>query len=113
VTVKLLRAFALFCLLALTTSAHSEQTWVLWEESNEVHTFGRATANHIRSTYASAEDCVKALDAAWPKVITGWPKSDGGFERLGPTSAVLMLRYGDTAFVVTYTCLPDSTYPPF
>jgi hypothetical protein len=31
----------------------------------------------------------------------------------GPTSAVMMMRYGNTTYIVTYTCLPDSTFLPF
>jgi hypothetical protein len=47
------------------------------------------------------------------KLKAAWPAPDGGFARLGPTSAVMMMRYGNTTYVVTYTCLPDSTHPGF
>ncbi len=108
------RAFlALVCVVVLTTSASAENTWVLWEESNELHAFARTPANHVRATYARAEECTRAIDAEWEKVKAARPAPDGGFSRLGPTSAVMMMRYGDTTYIVTYTCLPDSTYPPF
>ncbi len=108
------RAFlALVCVIALAASASAEGTWVLWEESNELHAFARSPASHIRATYASVDDCIKAIDAKGDGVKAAWPAPDGGFTRLGPTSAVMMMRYGSTTYIVTYTCLLDSTYPPF
>ncbi len=106
-------ALALVCVVTLATSAFAENTWVLWEESNEMHAFARTPANHARATYASAEDCIRAIDAEWEKLKAAWPAPDGGFSRLGPKSAVMMLRYGDTTRIVTYTCLPDTMRPPF
>jgi hypothetical protein len=36
-----------------------------FEESNEMHTFVRTPANHVRATYASVDDCIKAIAAQW------------------------------------------------
>ena len=101
------------CLVPSPRRPHAEGTWVLWEESNELHAFARSPVSHIRATYASVDDCIKAIDAKGDGVKAAWPAPDGGFTRLGPTSAVVMMRYGSTTYTVTYTCLPDSTYPPF
>ena len=99
-------------LLLLVTDRAAEGAWILWEESNELHEFVRTPANHIRAVYPNVEDCIKAVDAEWDKVKTRWAAPDGGSERLGPTSAVIMLRYGTTTFIVTYTCLPDTVRAP-
>src|SRR5262245_64863291 len=104
------RAFpTLVCAVILATS---EGAWVLWEESNDMQTFVRTPANRVWSRHASIEDCIKAIDAEWEKVVTAWPTPDSGFNRLGPTSAVMMLTYGNTTYIVTYTCLPDTMQPP-
>src|SRR5215510_11568975 len=89
------RAFLpLVCVLVVTTSAPGEGAWVLWEESNEMQTFVRTPANRVWSRHMRIEDCIKAIDAEWEKVVAAWPTPDSGFNRLGPTSAVMMLTYG-------------------
>lgn len=101
----------MLCVLVGATSAPAEGAWVLWEESGDLQTFQRAAAPHPRSSYTNVEDCVKAIDAEWPKA---WGTKEGperhGFSRLTPTSAVVMVRHVDTniTYVVTYTCLPDT-----
>ena len=102
----------LVCVVALDTSAAAEGTWVLWEESNDMQTFVRMPANRVRSIHTRIEDCVKAIDAEWEKQVSAWPTPDSGFNRLGPTSAVMMMTYGKTTYIVTYTCLPESLRPP-
>jgi len=101
----------LLSLLTFATSAHAEGAWVLWEESGDLQTFQHSAAPRPRSSYARVEDCIKAIDAEWPKA---WGMAEGperhGFSRLTPTSAIVMVRQAktNTAYVVTYTCLPDT-----
>lgn len=104
---------ALVIVALFATSTAAEPTWVLWEESNEMRVSARTPLNRVHATYASAEECVKAIDTEWQKTAAARAKPDGGSYRLDPTSAIMMMRYGSTTQVVTYTCLPDSTYPPF
>jgi len=73
----------------------------------------RIPLNRVHATYASADECIKAIDVKRQKTTAARATPDGGSYRLGPTSAILMMRYGSTTNIVTYTCLPDSTYPPF
>lgn len=101
----------LFCLLTFATSAHAERAWVLWEESGDLQTFQRAAAPRPLSSYARVEDCIKAIDAEWPKAWgTAEEPERHGFTRLTPTSAIVMVRDARTSitYVVTYTCLPDT-----
>ena len=99
-------------LLVGTTSTLAEGAWVLWEESGDVQAFGHTAVPHPQSSYTNLEDCVKAIDAEWPKA---WGTTEGperhGFSRLTPTSAVVMVRYvnTNTTYIVTYTCLPETT----
>ena len=99
-------------LLVLIVSAPAEGAWVLWEESGDLQTFQRTAPARARSSYPNVEDCIKAVDAEWPKA---WSTSHGqdrqGFSRLTPTSAIVMVRDGGTGvtYLVTYTCLPDTT----
>ena len=102
----------LVCVVALATSARGAETWVLWEESNEMRTFVRTPANRVRSIHTRVDGCIKAIDAEWEKVLAARPTPDSGFDRLGPTSAVMMMTYGNTTYIVTYTCLPDTMQPP-
>lgn len=107
------RAFlALVGVIALATAASGEGTWVLWEESNELHTFVRTPDNRVRSVHPTMEDCIKAIDAEWQRTVAAWPAPSSGFNRLGPTSAIMMMTYGTTTYIVTYTCLPDTMRPP-
>ena len=98
-------------LLVGTTSTLAEGAWVLWEESGDMQAFGHTAAPHPQSSYTNLEDCVKAIDAEWPKA---WGTKEGperhGFSRLTPTSAVVMGRYvnTNTTYIVTYTCLRDT-----
>ena len=98
-------------LLVGTTSTLAEGAWVLWEESGDMQAFGHTAAPHPHSSYANLENCVKAIDAEWPKA---WGTKEGperhGFSRLTPTSSVVMVRYvnTNTTYLVTYTCLPDT-----
>ena len=108
---RFILAFVFVAVLA--TSTFAGPTWVLWEESNEMRAFARNPLNRVHATYASAEECIKAIDVEWQKTTAAWATPDGGSYRLGPTSAIMMMRYGSTTYIVTYTCLPDSTYPPF
>ena len=84
----------LVCVVALATSARGAGMWVLWEESNEMRTFVRTPANRVRSIHTRIEDCIKAIDAEWEKLLAARPTPDSGFDRLGPTSAVMMMTYG-------------------
>ena len=96
-------------LLLLVLSAHAG-AWVRWEESGDPHTFHRA-APHPRSSYSNVDECIKAIDAEWPKA---WRTTHGqerqGFSRLTPTSAIVIVRDASTnvTSIVTYTCLPDT-----
>ncbi len=98
-------------LLVGTTSTLAEGAWVLWEESGDVQAFGHTAVPHPQSSYTNLEDCVKAIDAEWPKA---WGTKEGperhGFSRLTPTSAVVMVRYvnTNTTYIVTYTRLRDT-----
>jgi hypothetical protein len=98
-------------LLVGAMSAPAEGAWVLWEESGDLQTFQHTAAPHPQASYTNVEDCIKAIDAQWPKA---WGTTEGperhGFSRLTPTSAVVMVRYENTntTYIVTYTCLPDS-----
>ncbi len=105
--------FALFYLLA--TSASAECAWVLWEESGDLQAFQRTGTPHPKSSHASVEDCVNAIDAEWQAALRAMDGPDRhGFSRLTPTSAITMMRDGstNTTYIVTYTCLPDSLHPP-
>ena len=100
----------LFCLLTFAASARADRAWVLWEESGDLPTFQRAAAPRPLSSYARVEDCIKAIDAEWPKAWgTAEEPERHGFTRLTPTSAIVMVRDATTniTYVVTYTCLPD------
>jgi len=87
----------LLSLLTFATSAHAEGAWVLWEESGDLQTFQHSAAPRPRSSYARVEDCIKAIDAEWPKA---WGMAEGperhGFSRLTPTSAIVMVRQAKT-----------------
>jgi hypothetical protein len=102
-------------LLALAVPASAGGAWVLWEESGDLQTFQRTPSPHPRSSHASLEDCLRALDAEWQAALrtTEGPEHHG-FNRLTPTSAITMTRDGNTniTYVITYTCLPDSIRPP-
>ena len=101
---------ALSLLLTFTTSAWAEGAWVLWEEAGALETF-HAAAPRPLSSYARVEDCIKAIDAGWPKAwgTAEWPERYG-FTRLTPRSAIVMVTYASTktTYLVTYTCLPDT-----
>ena len=102
---------AMLCVLLGAPSAPAEGAWVLWEESGDMQTFQRTAAPHPRSSYTNVGDCVKAIDAEWPKV---WDTTEGperhGFSRLTPRSAIVMVRYENTntTYIATYPCLPDT-----
>jgi hypothetical protein len=102
-------------LLALAVPASAGGAWVLWEESGDLQTFQRTPSPHPKSSHASLEDCLVALDAEWQAALrtTEGPEHHG-FNRLTPTSAITMTRNEDTniTYVITYTCLPDSVRPP-
>jgi hypothetical protein len=102
-------------LLALAVPASAGGAWVLWEESGDLQTFQRTPSPHPKSSHASLEDCLVALDAEWQAALrtTEGPEHHG-FNRLTPTSAITMTRNEDTNItdVITYTCLPDSVRPP-
>lgn len=102
-------------LLALAVPASAGGAWVLWEESDDLQTFRRTPSPHPKSSYASLEDCLVALDAEWQAALrtTEGPEHHG-FNRLTPTSAITMTRNENTniTYVITYTCLPDSVRPP-
>jgi hypothetical protein len=102
-------------LLALAVPASAGGAWVLWEESGDLQTFRRTPSPHPKSSHASLEDCLVALDAEWQAALrtTEGPEHHG-FNRLTPTSAITMTRNEDTniTYVITYTCLPDSVRPP-
>jgi len=104
---------ALVFIAVLATSTSAEPTWVLWEESSDMRVSARIPLNRVHATYASADECIKAIDAEWQKTAAARATPDAGSYRLGPTSVIMMMRYGSTTNIVTYTCLPDSTYPPF
>lgn len=106
---------ALGSALALAAPASVGGAWVLWEESGDLQTFQRSPSPHPRSSHASLEACLAALDARWQAALrTTEGPSHHGFNRLTPNSAITMTRDEDTntTYVITYTCLPDSIRPP-
>jgi hypothetical protein len=103
------------CLLALAVPASAGGAWVLWEESGDLQTFQRTPSPHPKSSHASLEDCLVALDAEWQAALrTTEGPEHRGFNRLTPTSAITMTRNENTNImhIVTYACLPDSVRPP-
>lgn len=84
---------------------------MLWEESGDRETFQRAADPRPRSSYPNVEDCIKAIDAEWPKAWSATKGSERqGFSRLTPTSAIVMVRDRSTnvTYIVTHTCIPDT-----
>ncbi|MFI5373997.1 MAG: hypothetical protein ACHQ8D_05145 [Candidatus Rokuibacteriota bacterium] len=106
---------ALGCLLGLAAPASAGGAWVLWEESGDMQTFQRTPTPRPKSSYASLEECIRALDTEWQAALrTTVGPEHHGFNRLSPTSAITMTRDANTniTYIITYTCLPDSVRPP-
>jgi len=96
----------LYYLLAFTTSAHAECAWVLWQLVDSM-TIREVEGPTPRTSYKTAEECIRRIDDEYRTVGT-WQSAWG---RSAPTEATVMSNLGGSAFLVTYTCLPDTVDP--
>ena len=88
---------------------------MLWEESADIRAFQRIATPFPKSSHATLAACVAAIDAEWQAALdaTDGPERHS-FSRATPTSALTITRNARTkvTYIITYTCLPDSTRPP-
>lgn len=116
-TSKRLVAVIVFSGMIFPLATSASPAWVLWVESGDMQTLqtGAPHPQYPQSSYTSAEDCVKAIDAEWQTVWGTIEEPERhGFSRLTPTSAIMMVRDGNTniTYIATYTCLPDTVHAP-